>query len=41
MDEPCRPCATEELEEILEEIWTTLETRGEAAAAGGVCMTGY
>jgi DtxR family Mn-dependent transcriptional regulator len=34
MDEPCRPCATEELEEILEEIWTTLETRGEAPAAG-------
>ena len=34
MEEICRPCAGEELEEILEEIWTTLELQGEIPAAG-------
>lgn len=34
MEEICRPCAREELEEILEEIWTTLEMKNEIPAAG-------
>ena len=34
MEEICRPCTREELEEILEEIWTTLELQGEIPAAG-------
>lgn len=34
MEETCKPCTTEDLEEILEEIWTTLELQGETPAAG-------
>ena len=34
MDEICKPCRGEDLDEILEEIWTTLETRGESPASG-------
>ncbi len=32
MEENCRPCTREDLEEILEEIWTTLELQGEVPA---------
>ena len=34
MDEICRPCTREDLDEILEEIWTTLELQGETPSAG-------
>ena len=34
MEEICRPCTREDLEEILEEIWTTLELQGEVPAPG-------
>ena len=34
MEENCRPCTREDLEEILEEIWTTLELQGEVPAPG-------
>ena len=34
MDEICKPCTREELDEILEEIWTTLELQGETPSAG-------
>jgi DtxR family Mn-dependent transcriptional regulator len=34
MEENCRPCTREDLEEILEEIWTTLELQGETPAPG-------
>jgi DtxR family Mn-dependent transcriptional regulator len=34
MEEICRPCTREDLEEILEEIWTTLELQGDVPAPG-------
>lgn len=34
MEESCKPCTGEDLEEILEEIWTTMEQRNETPAAG-------
>ena len=34
MEEICRPCSREDLEEILEEIWTTLELKNEIPASG-------
>jgi DtxR family Mn-dependent transcriptional regulator len=34
MEEICRPCTNEEVEEILEQIWTDLEMRGETPAGG-------
>jgi len=34
MEETCKPCTGEDLDEILEEIWTTLERQGETPAAG-------
>ncbi len=34
MDEICKPCTREELDEVLEEIWTTLELQGEIPSTG-------
>jgi len=34
MEDICKPCRGEDLDEILEEIWTTLELQGESPAPG-------